>query len=105
MMPIQNATEPYSPKTIESQPPGRKNPWIRVVVYLVLASVLGLIAWRVYLNKEKTESTTARQAAALQNRPAPVQVVAVEQKPMPIYLTGLGTVTPYNSVTVKARVS
>ena len=27
------------------------------------------------------------------------------QKPMPIYLTALGTVTPYMSVTVKARVS
>jgi multidrug efflux system membrane fusion protein len=35
----------------------------------------------------------------------PVQVVPAEQKPMPIYLTGLGTVTPYYSVTVKARVS
>jgi multidrug efflux system membrane fusion protein len=34
-----------------------------------------------------------------------VQVAAAEQKPMPIFLTALGTVTPYMSVTVKARVS
>jgi multidrug efflux system membrane fusion protein len=39
------------------------------------------------------------------NRPVPVQVAAAEQKPMPIFLTALGTVTPYMSVTVKARVS
>jgi multidrug efflux system membrane fusion protein len=39
------------------------------------------------------------------NRPVPVQVVPVAQQPMPIYLTALGTVTPYMSVTVKARVS
>jgi membrane fusion protein, multidrug efflux system len=35
----------------------------------------------------------------------PVQVAAVDQRPMPIYLTALGTVTPFYSVTVKARVS
>ena len=104
-MPIQNATEPYLPKTSEAQPPGPKSNWVRVVVYLVLASVVGLIIWRVYQNKQKTAANTANQAAALLNRPAPVQVVAAEQKPMPIYLTGLGTVTPYYSVTVKARVS
>ncbi len=39
------------------------------------------------------------------SRPVPVQVAAAEQKPMPIFLTALGTVTPYMSVTVKARVS
>jgi membrane fusion protein, multidrug efflux system len=104
-MPIQNATEPYLTKTGESQHPGQKNPWVRVVVYLVLAAAVGLIVWRVYQNKQKTAANTASQAAALLARPVPVQVASAEQKPMPIYLTGLGTVTPYYSVTVKARVS
>ena len=104
-MPIQDATETYLPKTSESQPPGRKSPWVRVVVYLVLAAAVGLIVWRVYQNKQKTAANTASQAAALLGRPVPVQVVPAEQKPMPIYLTGLGTVTPYYSVTVKARVN
>ncbi len=104
-MPIQDATEPYLPKAGASQPPGHKSNWVRVVVYLVLATAVGLIVWRVYQNKQKTAANTANQAAALLNRPVPVQVVAAEQKPMPIYLTGLGTVTPYFTVTVKARVS
>ena len=104
-MPIQNATEPSLSKTGDFQPSGQKNPWIRVVVYLVLAVAVGLIVWRVYQNKQKTEANTAHQAAALLSRPVPVQVVPAEQKPMPIYLTGLGTVTPYYTVTVKARVS
>jgi len=101
-MPIQNATEPYLPATGESQH-GRKNPWVRAIVYLVLITVLGLIAWRVYQNKQKTAANSASQAAALLARPVPVQVAPAEQKPMPIYLTGLGTVTPYYTVTVKAR--
>jgi multidrug efflux system membrane fusion protein len=104
-MPIQNAAEPYLPKTGEMQPPSQKNSWVRVVVYLVLAIAVGFIVWRVYQNKQKTAANTANQAAALLGRPVPVQVAVVEQKPMPIYLTGLGTVTPYFSVTVKARVS
>jgi len=105
-MPIQNATEPYLPKTSETQPPPeKKRTGVRIVVYLVLALAVGVIVWRVYQNKQKTAANTARQAEALIGRPVPVQVVPAEQKPMPIYLTGLGTVTPYNSVTVKARVS
>jgi multidrug efflux system membrane fusion protein len=104
-MPIQNATEPYLPETGESQPAGPKHTWVRVVVYLVLATAVGLIVWRVYQNKQKAAAASASQAAALLGRPVPVQVVPADQKPMPIYLTGLGTVTPYNSVTVKARVT
>jgi membrane fusion protein, multidrug efflux system len=102
-MPIQNATEPDLSKTGESHP--HKNPWIRVTVYFVLIAAGAFIGWRVYQNKQKAETNTANQAAALMSRPVPVQVVPAEQKPMPIYLTGLGTVTPNFTVTVKARVS
>jgi multidrug efflux system membrane fusion protein len=102
-MPIQNATEPELSRTGESRP--HKSPWIRLFVYFVLIAAGAFIGWRVYQNKEKANANTAHQAAALANRPVPVQVTPAEQKPMPIYLTGLGTVTPNFTVTVKARVS
>ena len=102
-MPIQNATEPELSKTGESQP--RKSPWVRLFLYLLLIGAGAFIGWRVYQNKQKTAANTEHQAAALAGRPVPVQVMAAEQKPMPIYLTGLGTVTPNFTVTVKARVS
>jgi multidrug efflux system membrane fusion protein len=104
-MPIQNATETQLPRIGESQTPGGKRTGARVIFYLVVVLIGGLIAWRVYQNHQKQAAASASQAAALQGRPVPVQVVAAEQKPMPIYLTALGTVTPYMSVTVKARVS
>jgi multidrug efflux system membrane fusion protein len=78
---------------------------VRLIVYAVLVAALGLIVWRIYQNQKQNAATVASQAAALENRPVPVQVTAVEQKPMPIFLTALGTVTPYMSVTVKARVN
>jgi multidrug efflux system membrane fusion protein len=87
------------------QPKARKGSWIRVLVYLVLVGALAFVVWRIHQNQLQAAANTAAQAAALQGRPVPVQVTPVEQKPMPIYLTALGTVTPYMSVTVKARVS
>lgn len=104
-MPIQNATETHMPEIGEFHPPGRKRTGARIVFYVVLLLVVGLIVWRVYQNHQKQVAATARQAAALQGRPVPVQVIAAEQKSMPIYLSALGTVTPYMSVTVKARVN
>jgi len=90
---------------LPQQPPARKGSWVRIVVYVVLVTVLGLIVWRIYQNQKQNAAASASQATALLNRPVPVQVTAAEQKSMPIYLSALGTVTPYMSVTVKARVS
>ena len=78
---------------------------MRIVIYLVLLSLVILVVWRIYQSQKQNAANSASQAAALQSRPVPVQVAATEQKPMPIFLTALGTVTPYMSVTVKARVS
>ena len=105
-MSIEGAPESH-PVTdgIEPPPPARKSSRVRLIVYAVLVAALGLIVWRIYQNQKLNAAAVASQAAALTNRPVPVQVAAVEQKPMPIFLTALGTVTPYMSVTVKARVS
>lgn len=88
-----------------AEPPARKGSWIRVVVYLLLACAVGAGVWRIYRNQQQSKQNSVRQAAALLNRPVPVQVAPVEMRPMPIFLSALGTVTPYYSVTVKARVS
>jgi len=87
------------------QPPVRKGSGLRIVFYLVLVVALGLIVGKIYQNQKLNAASSASQAAALMGRPVPVQVTAATERPMPIFLTALGTVTPYMSVTVKARVS
>lgn len=79
--------------------------WLRPVLYILLLALFAFLGWRIYQNRLAKEKADAAASAALLNRPTPVSVVPVEQKPMPIYLTALGTVTPYYSVTVKARVN
>lgn len=39
-----------------------------------------------------------------QNRPTPVGVATADTRDVPVLLTGLGTITPYNTVTVRSRV-
>lgn len=87
------------------EPRQQKKTWLRIIIYAVLVGAFLLVGWRVYQNQQAAAATSARQAAALLGRPTPVQVVPVVQQPMPIFLTALGTVMPYMSVTVKARVS
>jgi len=96
---------PESHLGLQQQPTAHKGSWVRIVVYIVLVAALGLIVWKIYTNQKLNAANSASQAAALMSRPIPVQVTAVEQRPMPIFRTALGTVIPYMSVTVKARVS
>lgn len=105
-MSIEENRQTHLPSLDASEAPhARKSPWGRIVIYVVLLGVIGGIVWRVYQNQKATQKASADQAAALVGRPVPVQVAAAEQKPMPIFVTALGTVTPYMSVTVKARVN
>jgi multidrug efflux system membrane fusion protein len=82
-----------------------KNPWVRVVVYAVVIVLAVVVIWRLWQNQKQNAAVGVSQAAALASRPVPVQVTVAEQRTMPIFLTALGTATPYMSVTVKARVS
>jgi multidrug efflux system membrane fusion protein len=105
-MSIQGTQEfPQTEVGRDAGPRSAKKIWIRVIIYAAIIGVGAFAGWRIYQNQQAAASASARQAAALMSRPVPVQVVPVVQQPMPIYLTALGTVMPYMSVTVKARVS
>ncbi len=106
-MPSEYSPEPNAAviDSYHQEPAHKKKTWVRLLIYLILACLVGVVIWRIHQNQQQTAATSASQAAALANRPIPVQVATVEQQPMPIYLSALGTVIPYMSVTVKARVS
>jgi multidrug efflux system membrane fusion protein len=76
-----------------------------LIFFLIFAALVGAVVWRFMSNSAKEAAAAKAQQQQLLNRPVNVQVVAAETRAMPIYLTALGTVTPYNSVTLKARVN
>jgi len=75
----------------------------RLVVVLMLLLVVGLGYWKYRSNQQETAATAAK-TMAVADRAVPVTVSPVAEKTMAIYLTALGTVTAYNTVTVKSRV-
>jgi multidrug efflux system membrane fusion protein len=87
--------------------PGGRRPGSRrrlfIVGFIVLA-IIAFIVWRIHANNQAAQQQAAKQAAAA-NRPTPVQTSPVQQKTVPVFLTALGTVTAYNTVTLQARVS
>jgi multidrug efflux system membrane fusion protein len=106
--PVSTSTYAYRvPATEQPTPPEpeRKRHWLRWLIVLVLLALAATVAWRVTSARKKTAAQAAKKAEMMANSAVPVQVAAVQQKTMPIYLTGLGTVTPYYSVRVTPRVT
>src|SRR3984957_7927102 len=86
------------------EPESPKGGWVRkLIVVLVILLAVGAAVWKIRKNTAE-QAIQSEKLAAAADRPVPVQVVQVQQKTMPIYLTQLGTVTAYNTVTIKSRV-
>jgi membrane fusion protein, multidrug efflux system len=98
------ASEPRRELGSQPSPEGPKGSAARKwIVLLVIVAVVGAAVWKIKANA-KEEDSLQQILAAQAERPAAVQVASVQQKTMPIFLTALGTVTAYNTVTIKSRV-
>ncbi|NVN99651.1 MAG: MdtA/MuxA family multidrug efflux RND transporter periplasmic adaptor subunit [Geobacteraceae bacterium] len=73
--------------------------WFWIAILSVIA-VAALIYWK----KQPATSPADKTGKKGANLPTPVFVTPVRKGEMNIYLTGLGTVTPLNNVTVRSRV-
>src|SRR5947209_16954349 len=74
-------------------------------VYLLASLAILIAAWGGYVGWQ--HRATAKIAAATGAAPPPaipVSVATAQRRDVPIYLTGLGTVQAFNTVTVKTRV-
>jgi len=73
--------------------------------YLLASLAMLIAAWGGYVGWQ--HRATAKIAATTASAPSPaipVSIATVERRDVPIYLTGLGTVQAFNTVTVKTRV-
>jgi multidrug efflux system membrane fusion protein len=75
----------------------------KVGLVVILAAAAGFTYWKIQSNNQE-QADTANKATQQLNRAIPVTTATVASRTMPIYLTELGTVTAYNTVTVKTRV-
>ena len=82
-----------------AKPRSRRVVWIVVGVVAVL-----LVVFLLTRSSKKKEATAAAARAQAANRAVPVLAVAAHKGDIGAYLTGLGTVTAVNTVTVRSRV-
>jgi multidrug efflux system membrane fusion protein len=71
--------------------------------WIVLLAIC-LIAIGVYIFFVRGQSRAAKESQNAVTRMVPVVAVAAKKSDMGVYITGLGSVTPLNTVTVKTRV-
>jgi membrane fusion protein, multidrug efflux system len=85
-------------------PPRRKWRLFLAVAAILVGSYVG---WHYFAASKAANAAIGAKATGGQGggpAPIPVTVVRVEKADFPVYLTGLGTVQPYRTVTVRSRV-
>lgn len=88
------------------QEPKKGGSWLRVLILiLVVGSAIGFVVYRIVTNKPKDAAGPGgRRGAGGAGQIVPVAYDVATLKTMPISLQALGTVTAYNTVTLRSRV-
>lgn len=82
-------------------PPHKRRRWWLWVLVLIIA---GLAVWHFRKSAAKQSQSASAAARRLANQALPVSVATAVKGNLPVYFTGLGTVTAYYTVTVHTRV-
>lgn len=112
---LPTSVEPHSPDDVRNQSPQEpfsgldleggshsKSYWW---VWLLIFGAIGYGCYRLWTFENGKKATMSSfQAASMKPRSVPVVAATARREDMPVYLEGLGTVTAFNTVTVKSRI-
>lgn len=85
--------------------PKKRGSWLRVLILiLVVGGAIGFVVYRIVTNKPKEAAGPGGRRGGGAGQIVPVAFDVATLKTMPISLQALGTVTAYNTVTLRSRV-
>ena len=90
----------YQQRDLDNPGPSKNYWWIWVIVF----GLIGYGCYLLYNFETNKQSANASKKGAMRAREIPVVAIAARSGDLPVYLQGLGTVTAFNTVTVKTRV-
>ena len=93
--------DPAATEVSAGDPPGSSRRWW---VGLLVLALLGVGAYVFVTHQGAAPSGPAARGQTAGPRPLPVTAVPAKVGDLNVYLTGLGSVTPLNTITVKSRV-
>src|SRR5690242_6783100 len=97
-------TERHSPELprfdLEDDTPSRSYWW----VWLLIFAAIGYGCYKLYQYENSKKAAITAKKGSMRPRSTAVVAATARQGDMPVYLQGLGTVTAFNTVTVKTRV-
>src|SRR5271154_4302247 len=86
---------------VSVRPARRRSYWW---LWLLIFAGIGYGGWRFYQRSKANQDAAKKAQAARANRSTSVVTAPVRRGDIPVYLRGLGSVTAFNTVTVKSRV-
>jgi multidrug efflux system membrane fusion protein len=93
----------YEPPLAASPPSPPSRVW-QLSVGIVAVLVGSYFGWHYFATTKGADAGVSAKATDARGAPIPVTVARVEKADFPVYLNGLGTVQPFNTVTVGSRV-
>src|SRR5271167_3254916 len=100
---VTQRSAPVEPATVETAPRRRRN-WLLWIVVVAALAAAGFYAWKKYESaapSAKPEDTSGRPAQP----PQTVRVAPVITGDMPLTIDALGTVTPFETVTIRTQIA
>lgn len=95
-----HTTAPYPDLDLDDHSQHKSYWW----VWLLILGLIGYGCYRLYVFENGKKALIANpKAAAAANRPIPIVAAPAHSGNMPVYLDGIGTVTAFNTATVKPR--
>ncbi len=100
---------PISENEPDRRPDAKRTPLLITLMrsrwVWVLIVVVAVAAYRIFLSPVTAPNGTRGKAKMENERPLPVTAAAAKKGDIDVYLNGLGTATPVNTVTVRSQVS